>query len=100
MSAWARLIRMFDSTMRPCLGGWGKRRSVCGSATWAGGGGSNRVDPLAAFLYGNPAELPPGIDRPSDYDGIVYVPYDDAEGWQRKLVTELHAANVPVSQTW
>jgi hypothetical protein len=28
------------------------------------------------------------------------VPYDDAEGWQRKLVTELHAANVPVSQAW
>ncbi|MBB4267852.1 TIR domain-containing protein [Roseospira visakhapatnamensis] len=39
--------------------------------------------------------VPPGVDRPSDYDGIVYVPYDDAEGWQRKLVTELHAANVP-----
>jgi predicted nucleotide-binding protein len=46
------------------------------------------------------ALVPPGVERPSDYDGIVYVPYDDAEGWQRKLVTELHAANVPVSQTW
>ena len=46
------------------------------------------------------ALVPPGVDRPTDYDGIVYLPYDDAEGWQRKLVTELHAANVPVSQTW
>ncbi len=46
------------------------------------------------------ALVPPGVECPSDYDGIVYVPYDDAEGWQRKLVTELHAANVPVSQTW
>jgi predicted nucleotide-binding protein len=46
------------------------------------------------------ALVPAGVERPSDYDGIVYVPFDDAEGWQRKLVTELHAANVPVSQTW
>jgi len=46
------------------------------------------------------ALVPPGVDCPSDYDGIVYVSFDDAEGWQRKLVTELHAANVPVSPTW
>jgi predicted nucleotide-binding protein len=46
------------------------------------------------------ALVPPGLERPSDYDGIVYVPFDDQEGWQRKLVTELHAANVPVSQSW
>lgn len=46
------------------------------------------------------ALVPPGVEYPSDYDGIVYVPFDHAEGWQRKLVTELHAANVPVSQTW
>lgn len=46
------------------------------------------------------ALVPDGVERPSDYDGIVYVPYDDQEGWQRKLVTELHAANVPVSPTW
>ena len=41
-----------------------------------------------------------GTERPSDYDGVVYVPFDDQDGWQRKLVTELHAANVPVSATW
>ena len=46
------------------------------------------------------ALVPPGVERPSDYDGIVYVPYDDQDGWQKKLVTELHAANVPVSATW
>lgn len=46
------------------------------------------------------ALVPPGVDHPSDYDGVVYVPFDDQDGWQRKLVTELHAANVPVSQTW
>jgi predicted nucleotide-binding protein len=42
----------------------------------------------------------PGIERPSDYDGIVYVHFDGQEGWQKKLVTELHAANVPVSASW
>ena len=46
------------------------------------------------------ALLPAGVERPSDYDGIVYLPFDDQDGWQRTLVTELHAANVPVSPTW
>lgn len=46
------------------------------------------------------ALVSPGVERPSDYDGIVYVPLDDQDGWQKKLVTELHAANVPVSATW
>jgi predicted nucleotide-binding protein len=46
------------------------------------------------------ALVSPGVERPSDYDGVVYVPFDDQDGWQRKLVTELHAANVPVSATW
>lgn len=46
------------------------------------------------------ALIPPGVEKPSDYDGIVYVALDDQDGWQRKLVTELHAANVPVSPTW
>jgi len=46
------------------------------------------------------ALVPPGVEHPSDYDGVVYVPFDDQEGWQRKLVTELHAADVPVSPNW
>lgn len=41
-----------------------------------------------------------GVEIPSDYDGIVYVAFDEQDGWQKKLVTELHAANVPVSATW
>jgi len=46
------------------------------------------------------ALVAPGVERPSDYDGVVYVPLDDQDGWQRRLVTELHAAEVPVSATW
>jgi predicted nucleotide-binding protein len=46
------------------------------------------------------ALVPPGVERPSDYDGIVYVQFDDQDSWQKKLVTELHAANVPVSADW
>lgn len=46
------------------------------------------------------ALVSPGVEHPSDYDGVVYVPLDDQDGWQRRLVTELHAANVPVSATW
>ena len=26
------------------------------------------------------ALVPPGVEYPSDYDGVVYVPYDEAEG--------------------
>lgn len=46
------------------------------------------------------ALIPADVERPSDYDGIVYVPFDEEGGWEKKLVTELHAANVPVSETW
>ncbi len=44
--------------------------------------------------------VPEGVERPSDFDGIVYVQLDEADGWQRQLVGELHAADVPVSETW
>ena len=36
------------------------------------------------------------IERPSDYDGVVYIPLDDGNGWQMKLVTELKAAGFDV----
>ncbi len=42
----------------------------------------------------------PGTVKPTDFDGIAYVPFDENEGWQRKLITELHAANLPVSSEW
>ncbi|RAZ83410.1 TIR domain-containing protein [Cereibacter johrii] len=46
--------------------------------------------------------LSPGTEKPSDYDGVVYIefPSADSEAWQRPLVTELHAANIPVSADW
>lgn len=46
------------------------------------------------------ALVPSGLEKPTDYDGVVYISLDEDEGWQRKLVTELHAADVPVSQSW
>ena len=29
------------------------------------------------------------VEIPSDYDGVVYIPLDDAEGWKTKLIKEL-----------
>ena len=37
-----------------------------------------------------------GIELPSDYEGIVYVPYDQAEGWKLELAKELSAAGLDV----
>jgi predicted nucleotide-binding protein len=44
--------------------------------------------------------LDDGVEKPSDYDGVVYIPFDQHDGWQRRLVSELQAANVTVSPTW
>lgn len=37
-----------------------------------------------------------GVERPSDYDGVVYIPLDGNGAWRLKLVTELQAAGYPV----
>ena len=29
------------------------------------------------------------VEIPSDYDGVVYIPLDDSEGWKMKLIKEL-----------
>ncbi len=42
--------------------------------------GRNRV---AALYRGEDIEIP------SDYDGVVYIPYDTSDGWKLKLVREL-----------
>lgn len=42
--------------------------------------GRNRV---AALYRGKDTEIP------SDYDGVVYIPYDSSSGWKLKLVKEL-----------
>ena len=36
------------------------------------------------------------IERPSDSDGILYVPLDDNDGWKMRLLRELNAAGFVV----
>ena len=36
------------------------------------------------------------VEIPSDYDGVIYIPLDDAGGWKMKLVKELTAAGIAV----
>ena len=36
------------------------------------------------------------IEKPSDIDGIVYVPMDNADGWQLKLAKEMKQAGLPI----
>ena len=35
------------------------------------------------------------VDRPSDYDGVVYIRMDDSDGWKLKLIRELKNAGFP-----
>ncbi|CAH0281016.1 hypothetical protein SRABI27_03774 [Pedobacter sp. Bi27] len=37
-----------------------------------------------------------GVETPSDYDGILYLQYDDADGWKMFLAKELKNAGLPV----
>lgn len=37
-----------------------------------------------------------GVEVPSDYSGVVYIPIDDAEAWKFHLARELKAAGLPV----
>lgn len=37
-----------------------------------------------------------GIEKPSDLDGVVYIPLDEGDGWKLQLVRELKAAGFPV----
>ncbi len=36
------------------------------------------------------------VETPSDYDGVVYISLDDAEGWKMRLVKELKTAGFDV----
>ena len=36
------------------------------------------------------------IEKPSDIDGIAYVPMDNADGWQPKLAKEMKQAGLPI----
>ncbi len=37
-----------------------------------------------------------GVELPSDYHGVLYVPYDEMGAWRSKLVKELSAAGIEV----
>ena len=36
------------------------------------------------------------VEIPSDYDGVVYIPLDDAGGWRMELVKELKGAGIDI----
>lgn len=42
------------------------------------------------------ALITPGLETPSDFDGIVYIRMDDEQRWQGELTRELLAAQMPV----
>jgi len=42
------------------------------------------------------ALITPGLETPSDFDGIVYIRMDDEQRWQLELKRELLAARMPV----
>ncbi|MDO8532664.1 MAG: nucleotide-binding protein [Dehalococcoidia bacterium] len=35
-------------------------------------------------------------EKPTDMDGILYIPFDDNDGWQMKLAKDLKAAKLPI----
>lgn len=45
------------------------------------------------------ALITPGLETPSDFDGIVYIRMDDDQRWQQELKRELLAAQMPVAQS-
>lgn len=43
------------------------------------------------------ALITPGLETPSDFDGIVYIRMDEAGNWKAELIRELRAARIPLS---
>jgi hypothetical protein len=43
-----------------------------------------------AAIYGS------GVEMPSDYSGVLFLPYDDAGAWQFSLAKEIRSIGVPV----
>jgi len=37
-----------------------------------------------------------GVETPSDYSGVLFIPFDAADGWRLKLVRELKSAGLDV----
>lgn len=44
------------------------------------------------------ALITPGLETPSDFDGIVYIRMDDARHWETELLRELRAAGMPLAE--
>ena len=44
------------------------------------------------------ALITPGLETPSDFDGIVYIRMDNDRRWQIELRRELRAANMPLTE--
>ena len=42
------------------------------------------------------ALITPGLETPSDFDGIVYIRMDDAGHWKAELLRKLRAARMPL----
>ncbi len=43
--------------------------------------------------------LSPGVEKPSDMDGIVYISFDDSGGWRMELFRELEHADIHVDMS-
>jgi predicted nucleotide-binding protein len=52
--------------------------------------GASGPEKVAALVKGD-------VERPSDFDGVIYISIDDS-GWQLKLGRELEAAGFRVSE--
>ena len=39
------------------------------------------------------------MEKPSDYDGVLYIPLDESGGWNNKLIRELKTAGIPIQET-
>ena len=47
------------------------------------------LERVAALIVG------PDIEKPSDYDGVVYIAYDQRGGWKLDLAREFSALRIP-----
>jgi predicted nucleotide-binding protein len=37
------------------------------------------------------------VELPSDYDGVLYIPMDEHDGWKSKLAREIKAAGLEIT---
>ena len=40
------------------------------------------------------------VERPSDYNGVLYIPLDDSDGWKMRLVRGLKNAGYDIDANW